>query len=216
MLGTLVAVQTGQSLSTDGVGRDHALDSVGHSQVAVLSHQLAVLDLLQAANVLAVGDVELLLSLLAGQNCLVAVDDNDVIAAIDIGGVVDLLLAAQQNSGLSSDVTQALAGCVEQIPLALDFSGLYESSAHIYFLLISVWYDSGAFGARVSVYNTKKRLSTSFCDFFSGNFYTSQNLLNPLEISRFLKSHFQKVFRPPGGKFVPAALQFCRRVCYTI
>lgn len=86
MLGTLVAVQTGQSLSTDGVGRDHALDSVGHSQVAVLSHQLAVLDLLQAANVLAVGDVELLLSLLAGQNCLVAVDDNDVIAAIDIGG----------------------------------------------------------------------------------------------------------------------------------
>ena len=70
------------------------------------------------------------------------------------------------------------------------FSGLYESSAHIYFLLISVWYDSGAFGARVSVYNTKKRLSTSFCDFFSGNFYTSQNLLNPLKISRFLKSYF--------------------------
>ena len=155
MLGTLVAVQAGQSLSTDGVGRDHALDSVGHGQIAVLSHQLAVLDLLQAANVLAVGDVELLLSLLAGQNCLVAVDDNDVIAAIDIGGVVDLLLAAQQNSGLSSDVTQALAGCVEQLPLALAFSGLYESSAHIYFLLISVWYDSGAFGARVSVYNTK-------------------------------------------------------------
>ena len=60
MLGTLVAVQAGQSLSTDGVGRDHALDSVGHGQIAVLSHQLAVLDLLQAANVLAVGDVELL------------------------------------------------------------------------------------------------------------------------------------------------------------
>ena len=42
------------------------------------------------------------------RNCLVAVDDNDVIAAIDIGGVVDLLLAAQQNSGLSSDVTLSL------------------------------------------------------------------------------------------------------------
>ena len=128
MLGTLVAVQAGQSLSTDGVGRDHALDSVGHSQIAVLSHQLAVLDLLQAADELAVGDVELLLGLLAGQNSLVAVDDDNVIAAIDVGGVVDLLLATQQNSGLSSDVTQTLAGCVEQIPLALDFSGLYESS----------------------------------------------------------------------------------------
>jgi hypothetical protein len=34
-------------------------------------------------------------------------------------------------------VAQALAGSVEQVPLALDFSGLHESSAHIYFLLIS-------------------------------------------------------------------------------
>ena len=170
MLGTLVAVQAGQGLSTDGVGRDHALDSVGHGQIAVLSHQLAVLDLLQAADELAVGDVELLLCLLAGQDSLVAVDDDDVIAAINIGGIIDLLLAAQQNSSLSSDVAQALAGSVEQIPLALDFSGLYESSAQIYFLLISVWYDSGAFGARVSVYNTKKRLSTSFFDFFGSVF----------------------------------------------
>ena len=70
MLGTLVAVQAGQSLITDGVGRDHALDSVGHSQIAVLSHQLAVLDLLQAADELAVGDVELLLGLLPVRTAL--------------------------------------------------------------------------------------------------------------------------------------------------
>ena len=112
MLGTLVAVQAGQSLSTDGVGRDHALDSVGHSQVAVLSHQLAVLDLLQAADELAVGDVELLLGLLAGQDSLVAVDDDNLVTAINVGGVVNFLLAAQQNSSLSSDVAQALAGSV--------------------------------------------------------------------------------------------------------
>jgi len=147
-------VQAGQSLSTDGVGRDHALDSVGHSQVAVLSHQLAVLDLLQAADELAVGDVELLLGLLAGQNSLVAVDDDDEIAAVNIGGIIDLLLAAQQNSSLSSDVAQALAGSVEQIPLALDFSGLDESSAHIYFLLISVSTVQCTFwGASVSIHH---------------------------------------------------------------
>ena len=107
MLGTLVAVQAGQSLITDGVGRDHALDSVGHSQIAVLSHQLAVLDLLQAADVLAVGDVELLLGLLAGQNSLVAVDDNNEIAAVNVGGVIDLLLAAQQNSSASVSLMMA-------------------------------------------------------------------------------------------------------------
>ena len=110
--------------------------------------------LVKPADVLAVGDVELLLILLAGQNCLVAVDDNDVIAAIDIGGVVDLLLAAQQNSGLSSDVAQALAGSVEQVPLTLDFSGLYESSSHIYFLLISFLYVSGAFLGRECLYTS--------------------------------------------------------------
>ena len=163
VLGTLVAVQAGQSLSTDGVGRDHALDSVGHSQIAVLSHQLAVLDLLQAADELAVGDVELLLGLLAGQDSLVTVDDDDVIAAIDVGGVVDFLLAAQQNSSLSSDVTQALAGCVEQIPLALDFSGLYESSAHIYFLLISVLTVQAPFwGASVSIHHKNAPVNRIF------------------------------------------------------
>ena len=154
MLGTLVAVQAGQSLSTDGVGRDHALDSVGHGQIAVLSHQLAVLDLLQAADELAVGDVELLLGLLAGQDSLVAVDDDNIVTAINVGGVVNFLLAAQQNSSLSSDVAQALAGSVEQIPLALDLSGLYESSAHIYFLLISFLYVSGAFLGRECQYTS--------------------------------------------------------------
>ena len=96
--------------------------SLGH--VAVLSHQLAVLDLLQAADELAVGDVELLLSLLAGQNSLVAVDDDDEIAAVHVGGVIDLLLAAQQNSSLSSDVAQALAGSVERKWYLLDAAGL--------------------------------------------------------------------------------------------
>ena len=74
-------------------------------------------------DVLAVGDVELLLGLLAGQNSLVAVDDNHEIAAVHVGGVIDLLLAAQQNSGPQQRRAQALAGSVEQVPLTLDFSG---------------------------------------------------------------------------------------------
>ena len=167
MLGTLVAVQAGQGLVTVGVGWNHALDSVGHSQIAVLSHQLAVLDLLQAADVLAVGDVELLLGLLAGQNSLVAVDDNHEIAAVHVGGVIDLLLAAQQNRGLSSDVAQALAGSVEQEPHTLDFSGLYESSAHIYFLLISFLYVSGALLGRECQYTTQKRACQHYFLIFS-------------------------------------------------
>ena len=67
------------------------------------------------------------------------------------------MTAAQQNSGFSSDVAQALAGSVEQVPLTLDFSGLYESSAHIYFLLISFLYVSGVLLGRECQYTTQKR-----------------------------------------------------------
>ena len=119
----------------------------------------------------AVGDVELLLGLLAGQNSLVAVDDDDEIAAVNIGGIIDLLLAAQQNSSLSSDVAQALAGSVEQIPLALDFSGLDESSAHIYFLLISVSTVQCTFwGASVSIHHKNAPVNIIF-RFFRLSFF---------------------------------------------
>lgn len=171
MLSTLVAVQAGHSLCANGVGRDHALDGIGHSQVAVLSHQLAVLNLLQAADVLAVGDVELLLSLVAGQHSLVAVHDNDEIAAVHVGGIIDLLLAAQQNSSLSSDVAQRLAGSVEQIPLALDFSGLYESSAHIYFLLISFLTFQASFSGRVCQYTSQKETCQQEFSIFSAQIF---------------------------------------------
>src|SRR5699024_10254398 len=170
VLSTLVAVQAGEGLCTDGVGRDHALDGVGHGQVAVLGHQLLVLDLLQAADVGRVGDVELLLGLLAGQDSFVAVDDDHKVAAVDVGGEVDLLLAAQQNSSLGSDAAQRLAGSVEQVPLALDFSGLYESSAHIYILLISIRNSSGAgWGASDSIYHQKPPVNMIF-RFFRRNF----------------------------------------------
>ena len=98
--------------------------------------------------------MEFFLQLLAGEHCLCAIDDNDMVPAVYMGRKRRLMLAAQQNSSLSSDVTQALAGCVEQIPLALDFSGLDESSAHIYFLLISVSTVQCTFwGASVSIHH---------------------------------------------------------------
>ena len=40
VLGTLVAVQAGQSLSADGVGRDHALDTVSYTHLDVYKRQV--------------------------------------------------------------------------------------------------------------------------------------------------------------------------------
>ena len=64
--------------------RQHTLNSDEHCVLRSLLHQLAVGDLLQMADPAGVPDLELLIELLAGQNCLSAVDDDDAIAAVDI------------------------------------------------------------------------------------------------------------------------------------
>ena len=138
--------------------------------------------------------MELLLGLLASQNGLVAVDDHDKVTAIHVGGKIDLLLATQQNGSLGCDAAQRLAGGVEQVPLALHFSGLHESSAHIYFLLISIHNSSGAgWGAKDSIYHQKPPVNTIFC-FFR---LKSIQLLKSLDFSRILfGSHVAFLFLP--------------------
>ena len=81
MLGALVQVQTGQSVLAQGVLGQHALDGQLNGVVGAGSHHVAGLGLLQAADPAGHPVVLLLLGLLAGQNSLVGVDDDDVIAA---------------------------------------------------------------------------------------------------------------------------------------
>src|SRR5699024_7460822 len=114
-------------------GGDHALNGNVHSLVGALRHQGLVLDLLQAADPARVSTVVLLLQLLAGQNSLVAVDHDHVIAAVHVGSKGNLVLATQQNSSLGSNAAEGLARGVDHIPLALDLGGFSESSAHVDF-----------------------------------------------------------------------------------
>ena len=75
--------------------------------------------------------MELLLQLLAGQDSLIAVDDDDIVTAVNIGGESGLVLAAQDDSSLGSNAAEGFAGGVDHIPLAVShFSGLSESRAH--------------------------------------------------------------------------------------
>ena len=131
MVSSLVAVQAGHGLGAQGVAGNHALDGVGHSLVAGFRHQGLVLGLLQAADPAGMGAMELLLQLLAGQDSFVAVDDDDMIATVNVGGESGLVLAAQDDSSLGSNAAEGFAGGVDHIPLAVShFSGLSESRAH--------------------------------------------------------------------------------------
>ena len=122
MLGAGEDAQTLQLPLRDGVLLQHAADGEPHGQLGLLLHQDLVLGLFQTAGVTGVGAVVLLLQLLAGEDGVLGVDDDDVIAAVNVGGVVGLELAAEKIGGEGSGLAHGLAGCVKDVPFA--FNGL--------------------------------------------------------------------------------------------
>ena len=130
MLGALVELQAGELSAADAVLGQHALDSQLHGELGTLSHEGAVLDVLQVADPAGVMIVVLFVELSAGENRLVDVDNDDEIAAVDVRGEVNLVLAAQKLGSGDSRAAQGLAGCVENVPFSLD--GLFLShSGHV-------------------------------------------------------------------------------------
>ena len=120
VLAAAADVQPGEGVLGDGVAGHHAAHGQLHGQLGILLHQQAVIDLLQAADPAGVVTVELLLGLLAGEDGLLGVEDDDEVAAVGVGSVLGLALAPQQVSGDDSGLAQGLAGRVEDIPLADD------------------------------------------------------------------------------------------------
>ena len=130
MLGAAVDMQAGQRILGDDVAGHHAADGQEHGQLGLLLHQQAVRGLLQTAHPAGVAAVVLLLQLLAGQNGLLGVDDHDIVAAVGVGGVLRLVLAAQQDGRGGSGLAQGLARRVEDIPLADDVPLVGHKSGH--------------------------------------------------------------------------------------
>ena len=120
MLLTLVQVQAAHAVTAQGVLGQHALNSQLHSVVGAVFHHNASLGLLQVTNPAGYAVVGLLVQLLAGQNSLVGVDDDNEIAAVNVGSEIDLVLAAQQVSSNNSGAAQGLASCIDDVPLALN------------------------------------------------------------------------------------------------
>ena len=85
---------------------------------------------MQAAGVAGVSAVVLLLQLLAGEDGLLGVDDDDEIAAIGVRGVLGLVLAAQQGGSGGGSLTQGLARRVQNVPLADDVALVGHKSGH--------------------------------------------------------------------------------------
>ena len=130
MLLTGINVKTLQRVLGDDVPGHHAADGHTHSHLGLFLHEDAVLGLFQTAHPTGVGTIVLLLHLVAGENGLACIDDDDIVAAVGVGGIGGLTLAAQQVSHDDGGLAQGLAGGINDIPLADDVALVCHKSGH--------------------------------------------------------------------------------------
>src|SRR5690606_3201739 len=91
---------------TELVLRQHALDDLLHQALRLGVQQLAEGPLAQTTRVTAVPVGQLLVALVAGQDDLLRVDDDDVITTVHVRGVRWLVLAAQQGRDLGRQAAE--------------------------------------------------------------------------------------------------------------
>ena len=130
MLGASIDKQLLRHLVAEGALRQHAANGLTESELALRGHQLAVGDLLQTACVAGMIAIDLLVQLLAGEDQLVGVDDDDVVAAVAVGGEGGLVLATKHGSNLRSQAAENHALSVDHIPVALDILGISDIRTH--------------------------------------------------------------------------------------
>jgi len=131
MRGALVDAQVAHDLAEERTAREHALHGLlDHALGETALENGLGRALLDAARKPGVVIVHLLIALAAGEDHLVGVDDNDVVAAVDVGRIGGLVLAAQAHRHDRGETAHDEALRVDQNPLLLDLGGLQRSRLH--------------------------------------------------------------------------------------
>jgi hypothetical protein len=131
MLGAGVHLELLDLLTAERALRQHAAhaeaDRVGRLAVEQVLVRLA----LQTARVAGVAVHLLLVGLALGHDDLVGVDDDHVVARVDVRGEHGLVLAAQHASDLGAETAEDHALGVDDVPSALDLTGLRAVRTHL-------------------------------------------------------------------------------------
>ncbi len=120
MLGTLINLELGGHLAAQLALRKHALDGLLEDRFGAAGEQLGVALFTQAAGEAGVTAIQLLRTLHAGEVDLFGIDDDDVVAHIDVGGVEGVGLAGEDAGGVRRKAAKRLTRGVNDEPLALD------------------------------------------------------------------------------------------------
>ena len=119
-------------LLAKGALREHALNCLLNHLLRLLRHHLAKRSLLHAADIEGVGVVNLLLHLLAAHRNLVCIDDNDIVAAVNMRGENRLVLASQHCSNLRSETSEGGSIRIDHIPFSLNGIRIRHKTLHDY------------------------------------------------------------------------------------
>src|SRR5438045_9700433 len=131
MLCAFVDLELGGHLAAKlGLGK-HTLDGLLNDGFGATGEELNERLFAETAGEAGVAAIELLVRLEAGQHDLFGIDDDDVIAHIDVGGVENVELAGEDGCGLSGESAQRLAAGVEDEPLALDIFAARNGGGHL-------------------------------------------------------------------------------------
>ena len=82
-----------EHLSAEGGLGEHTLDRLVDGEFGLLAHKFLVLNLFETADVTGVIAIVFLLQFSAGEHNLIAVDDYNVVATVDVGSVLGLVFS---------------------------------------------------------------------------------------------------------------------------
>ena len=110
MLAALIDAQVAHQLAVQRPARKHALDGLFNDALRVLAvEDLARCALFDAARIAGVSVIDLVVTLGAGEDYLVGIDDDDVVTAIDMRRVDGSVLALEARRDESSEAADNAA-----------------------------------------------------------------------------------------------------------
>src|SRR3546814_1689512 len=123
MYATDVDLQLAELCVDQRARRQNALDGLLEHAIGMGLQNLFERGRTDAARILGMPVVNLVLELVAGRLHLLGIDDDDVIARVDVRGVFRLVLAAQAVGNFSGQTAERFVRRVNHVPVALDEIG---------------------------------------------------------------------------------------------
>src|SRR5215210_37695 len=130
MLGPGVDLELADLRACQPVPRKHALDRLAQHLGWPALELFAQRPASQPARIAGMTVVHLRVELVAGDVDLLGVHDHDEVTGVDVRRVLRLALAAQRVGDLRSQTPERLSFGVDEIPAALDFTGLCVPGLH--------------------------------------------------------------------------------------